>query len=745
MKKIYRVSIALMLSFFMFALSGCTEKAYLSQYKAIKSSSQGYLTVSNPEYLMYWDGSNNSIYLKDKISGLAWSTIPEDTSNTQDISIIRKVNPKTQSAIFVTYYDTEKYIQDTLSSSTDAVKHGKVFAKQTSDDTISVIYDFSEAEITIVVEYTLTSKGLRISIDPNRISEGKKKIVTNVSIAPFICAVNNDSKNSYIFIPSGSGALIQPKIKTNSPSVISEEVYGEDLAVNRKFKTTTTTDIKIPVYGGISNGKGIMAIIEKGASSCNIVSNSGNESLNYTTIYADFQVRGFELVDQPNGVQASSKQRVAKVYSNPCSTKCNVLFIPLQGTGISYVTMAQEYRSYLISKYGVKAKTADEALSVRILGGIMSTEFRFGIPMSALKPLTTIDQAGKIIDELESISKNRIVYNLDGFGESGLDVGKIAGGYKINGRLGSIKKLMALNSECKNKNINLFMNFDLMRYNKSASGFSTFSDSAVAATQKRITKYFPSIISKNADTSYDSYKLLKRSEILKASDKLMKFLDKSSIKCVSLDTLSNKLYSDYSDEKYYCKSATDEIVSVYKSFLKEKYKLFSTSANDYAAIYSDYIDNVPVSSSNFDAFDVDVPFYQIAFSGLVPMYSSNWGSTGNDIDLVLRSVESGIGISMSVMAEYNTEILSSPQKSMYSCGIDNIKSRFKELEKIEYFDYYDSIKNAKIIDHILINNYVRKTIFDNGIEIFVNYSDSKFTDNEIVIDAKSFILRGVDK
>ena len=184
---------------------------------------------------------------------------------------------------------------------------------------------------------------------------------------------------------------------------------------------------------------------------------------------------------------------------------------------------------------------------------------------------------------------------------------------------------------------------------------------------------------------------------------------------------------------------------MYKSFLKEKYKLFSTSANDYAAIYSDYIDNVPVSSSNFDAFDVDVPFYQIAFSGLVPMYSSNWGSTGNDIDLVLRSVESGIGISMSVIAEYNTEILSSPQKSMYSCGIDNIKSRFKELEKIEYFDYYDSIKNAKIIDHILINNYVRKTIFDNGIEIFVNYSDSKFTDNEIVIDAKSFILRGVDK
>ena len=102
MKKIYRVSIALMLSFFMFALSGCTEKAYLSQYKAIKSSSQGYLTVSNSEYLMYWDSSNNSIYLKDKISGLAWSTIPEDTSNTQDISIIRKVNPKTQSAIFVT-------------------------------------------------------------------------------------------------------------------------------------------------------------------------------------------------------------------------------------------------------------------------------------------------------------------------------------------------------------------------------------------------------------------------------------------------------------------------------------------------------------------------------------------------------------------------------------------------------------------------------------------------------------------
>ena len=242
---------------------------------------------------------------------------------------------------------------------------------------------------------------------------------------------------------------------------------------------------------------------------------------------------------------------------------------------------------------------------------------------------------------------------------------------------------------------------------------------------------------------YGSYKLLKRSEIFDASNKLIKYLNKTSISGVSLDTLSNKLYSDYSNEKYYCKSGTDDIEKVFKNLRNEKFSVFSSNANDYVAVYSDYIDNVPLSSSDYDAYDVDVPFYQMVFSNFVPMYSQNWGSASDDREMLLKVIESGIGISLYAAAEYDTEILSSPQKSMYSVSFDNLKSRMKQFEDARYFDYYSKIKDAAITDHIIINKDVRKTIFDNGVEVYVNYSENSFKNSEIEIEAKGYIMKGV--
>lgn len=133
----------------------------------------------------------------------------------------------------------------------------------------------------------------------------------------------------------------------------------------------------------------------------------------------------------------------------------------------------------------------------------------------------------------------------------------------------------------------------------------------------------------------------------------------------------------------------------------------------------------------------------MVFSNFVPMYSQNWGSASDDREMLLKVIESGIGISLYAAAEYDTEILSSPQKSMYSVSFENLKSRMKQLEDARYFEYYSKIKDAAITDHIIINKDVRKTVFDNGVEIYVNYSENSFKDSEIEIEAKGYIMKGV--
>ena len=46
--------------------------------------------------------------------------------------------------------------------------------------------------------------------------------------------------------------------------------------------------------------------------------------------------------------------------------------------------------------------------------------------------------------------------------------------------------------------------------------------------------------------------------------------------------------------------------------------ILADQANAYALPYADHIINVPLSSSKFDIFDAEIPFYQIVMHGVVP-------------------------------------------------------------------------------------------------------------------------------
>lgn len=45
--------------------------------------------------------------------------------------------------------------------------------------------------------------------------------------------------------------------------------------------------------------------------------------------------------------------------------------------------------------------------------------------------------------------------------------------------------------------------------------------------------------------------------------------------------------------------------------------ILADSANAYALPYVSHITNVPLSSSHFDVFDEDIPFYQLVMHGVI--------------------------------------------------------------------------------------------------------------------------------
>lgn len=741
MKKIIYTIIPIFLILSLILLSGCSNKSGLVSYKGIvaKNNANGKV-IANDKYTLEWNSKKMVPVLKDKVTDNSWCPIPDEVLNNNPIESGIKSHPQTESPIIVNYYDSDTYVENKAIAATSAVKNGKVSVTKIKNG-FSAVYDFKSEKITVTVDYLLTDDGLSIEIDPSKITENPDKIVTGVSVAPFLCSVGNNSEDAYVFVPSGSGALIYSNIKSTKALVTDESVFGDDLSIYTQYEFTNKKSVRMPVYGSICGDKGIFAIIENGAANSSICTVSSDERLGYAAAYVNFEVRGYQTVDIPKGVQLTTT--TAKVFSNPITTqKYSVKFIPLQGENISYYDMADIYRTYLQEKYTLASNSAEQAIALRLFGGVMTTEFNFGIPNDVLYPLTTLSEAKDIIEGISGKYKNNVRYILDGYGQTGLEIGKVAGGYKVSSVLGTNKQLSKLINQCEEQGINTSINYELLRYNKSSSGFSTLTNSAVAASKKRVSNGYISLVTRVESTGKDTYYLLSRNKILSAVKKLENQLDKNSINNVMLESLTNTLYSDYCDASYYAQGNEQQIYEVLSALTASGKKLAASDANIYAAVCADYIDNVPLSSSGYDAFDVDVPFYQIVLKGLVPMYSSSLVSSVSEQQLFLKAVETGIGLSMGAVANYSDTVFSSPQKSMFATNIENVKKHLDKLGNDGFYEYYSSVNDAQITSHVIINENVRKTVFDNGIEVYVNYSENEFVFEDLQIPPCDYVVKG---
>ena len=213
---------------------------------------------------------------------------------------------------------------------------------------------------------------------------------------------------------------------------------------------------------------------------------------------------------------------------------------------------------------------------------------------------------------------------------------------------------------------------------------------------------------------------------------------KNEIFNISLPTISNMAYSDYSSEDTQIKSGmSKDVIRILNLFEKNKIKVSGFEANDYAAANMSYISNTPMNSGNYDVFDVDIPFYQIVYKGYKGMSSGSLNVSSDISEGILLSAQSGIAPSFELIYDYNTEVAiglhSNFSVMSFKSNKDVIKNTLSNLT-----EYLKSIRNAEVVDFKLINNDVRKTVFDNGVMVYVNFSDTDFAVDDIVVGANSF-------
>ncbi len=599
----------------------------------------------------------------------------------------------------------------------------------------------------VPIEYSLDRGDFIVRIPaedikfPNKVKDITGKLNTSflhkINLTPYFGAVHRDKKDGYIFVPDGSGALIDFNDKSSIKTYISNSFFGEDIALeNKDTKNRIIEQLYLPVYGLKTGDKGFLAIIEEGAELANLNAYKADVKDSYNTIFPSFNLL-------PKGeVKLDSLGSVTMYQEKFYKGDIKVRYKFLDKESANYVGMANNYRNYLVDKYKLKKLSSTEEIPifVELTGGILKTKRILGYPTETVEPLTKYEEVNKITDKLNNNGINNINIFYRGWMEGGVET-KLRSKLKLSDQLGSKEDFNNLIKDAVQNNVQFYPEVNFLKYNKSESLFNFGSEN-------NNSHYFGGQAAKAAryniaeGTVEKEFMLLSPNALNDFVDSFITNQKKFNINNILLEDAGKTLYSDMAlaKENIVIRSESKDIIdSTLKEIKKKDTQITVKGANEYVLPWVNNILEAPSSSSNFKVFNKSIPFYQIVLSGYYnyASYPLNINNKDNQY-LFLKMIETGSIPYFSWINGESRLLKDSEYNNLYSLGIDSWID-----QGVDYYSKANKVlsdlTNKVIIDHQNIEKNVYKTTFENGVSIVVNYNDNEIQINDVVVAGNSFI------
>ncbi|MCQ2448805.1 MAG: DUF5696 domain-containing protein [Clostridia bacterium] len=731
-----RIAAVLMCLVLVLLLCACGDEAptafkkYQKNFKISKLDSGE--VISNGRFTLSWDDEHLAVSITDRETGHTWATTPSDYLTQPEKQTMTK--SETLLCPISVEYMLDK--NNTLSgySSYKILEDAGRCSVYEKEDGLLIYYFLDEIELIIPVYYRLADDHFSVTVDTYHIYEGKYRIYS-VDVAPYMASVANAEKedpNTYVFVPSGSGALMYTESRGEQPDrYYSETLYGSDFAALQEA-VHQTGNATMPVFG-VSDGKdALLGIIEEGASCCTIKAGAGS-STGYSNVYASFAMRGHNTERIRNSYGGYRKY---SAYSDGyAKTLCTVNYYPVSGEN-GYSEMAKRYRRYLTEEQGMKADVSTRPLYMQMLGGAQIDRSFLGIPYSSVEAATTVKQAQDIAQLVEKDTGLSPVVQLKGYGASGEDIGKIAGGMTLNSAFGSFKDVEALQKKFKT-----YFDIDVIRFAKSGAGLSFSSDGAKAENKSMASHYIEYAQAMNNGVEDSGvFHMTARGKLSEITAKAVKKLKGKSVSGISLSTIGQIGYSDYRSPDYYNKCGMDADVSAILKNTRKTVSVMTQNAYSYAAAQADHVICAPIGSSGYTCFDVDVPFYQMVFKGSVSLSGPSITLAGNQRDTFLKTLEGGSGLLFTASDHHNNAFINKQSgfsASVYKDQKATINSFVKEAKP-----FLEAVADASIDSHCVMAPAITKTAFSNGVVLIVNRGTQDYVSDEYgTVPAGGFIYR----
>ena len=630
--------------------------------------------------------NNFAVSAYDSGSGKIWRTLPEEYRSES-----------TGEILLTLLIDGNEYV---MSSRSDSFMNNGV-SYEINENSVTVNYRFNRIledkrviDVTVPVEYIGEDGAVTVNVDCSKLKSkdcDKDIVVKSISLLPYFGAFSSGTKEDFLLIPDGSGAIVSCKAALEKES-FTVRVYGDDLS----YESTQGASAIIPAFGMKSGDSSFVAVIREGAELSRINAEKATKKEGYNRVYPEFEITPTKKNEDGSFF----------VSSAAFGGKISVTYRLLSKGSADYVGMASAARELLIEQEKLSSLSSADGeqypFNLRIIGS-MNTETEDGRIKKSYP--CNYSQCQDILMSLKAKDVNSI--NLIYQGVLGDD-------YSASLRFGTASGLSELSEYSALSGVRIFPSADLFVSDKAGDGAGLSID--------------------GADTKADGGYICSADSIEENSKKLLSKLIETEFDGVYISDASSVLCSDFTQGTGNARSEAARSIEKEITAASAVKKLMVEKGNLYSLKYADTVIGLPDKAFYETSKSVEsVPFVQAVLHSVADYSHSPINLSEDSTDDFLRAVEYG-AIPFYEWYYENNGDEENPDSRYYMNSITQAQSNYVRMR-----DTFSDLKTERITGHSKIKKGVYLTEYGNSTQIYVNYNEKAVTVSGVTVDAKSYI------
>lgn len=697
--------------------------------------------ISEERYLYYYDQMDDKARKQVKRN---YSFLSLDTIKASDKEENLKTYPGLEKQnIYVLKVGTKDYKQEELM---EYFMNAGYTANDLENDMIDNGYEATSSKPYFIVPmtYRLEGENLIVSVVPKDILYNTEDYhLIDIDLLEYFGAGGVDN-TGYIFVPDGSGALINLNNGKTTKQSYSSPVYGQDRTNNmlatKRSEISENLSVKLPVFGIKTNEKALFAIIEDGEAFSDISADISGRTNSYNNVYAGFNYMQNGAISLGDIVGSNSFY----MYTESTYDKeFKVRYAFLSEDEANYSGMANYYRDYLVEREELKKNKVNENLPfyVEYLGAINKTKSFLGIKYQSTEALTTYEQAFNITKTLLDKGINNIKVRYSGWMNGGLgssaptkvkSVSKLnKGGFNLNKFLNQMNDLeIPVYSD---------VDFQLVYKDTLFDGFSMnklsprYFDKTVVKTGKYLIP--------NGFLARKNIKLISSYYLDLVTGKFIDNASKYNLSGISIGNLSTDLFSDFMSTRLTGRQMAVEFNKEAMQKLSTQYKngIIGNNGNNYSFTYVSDLLDVPMDSNGFYIIDETIPFYEMVIRGYIEFAGKPLNLDDDYTEGILKSIETGAGLYFKWIYADNSALKETEYDYLYSVNynywMDKAIDSYTRINEV-----FSNLQGQTIRNHEKVESGVYKVTYEKGTEILVNYNTYDINYNQATVSGRDFAV-----